>query len=286
MFIRALKAVVLPMVFINVTISVVEMMGLGRASSIGWLTIGLYLVTTILAAILGIISIVSFKSLFEQGSFEDAPPAQVTLGCTTENSFVTETEDGTLQCLESDGDSEDVKFYIKDITGSFVKTSGGTRNDISLSDTMYQGIFVKMITSNIFESFVEANFAAVVIFAIAFGFALGRILFQRVAGDLEKSSVIGLFKELDGVFLTLINWIIMVTPFAVWSLIVKAVGGQDDLKNAFENVGYLVVATLLAMLAHFCFVQMGLLFVARRMNPFGYVKYIVPGKFIDHTFLR
>lgn len=142
-----------------------------------------------------------------------------------------------------------------------------------------------MITSNIFESFVDANFAAVVIFAIAFGFALGRVLYHRVAGDLEKSSVIGLFKELDGVFLTLINWVIMLTPFAVWSLIVKAVGGQDDLKNAFENVGYLVVATLLAMIAHFCFVHMGLLFVARRQNPFTYLKYITPGEFGIYLFV-
>lgn len=53
MFIRALKAVVLPLVFINVTVSVVEMMSLGRASSIGYLTIGLYVLTTILASTFG-----------------------------------------------------------------------------------------------------------------------------------------------------------------------------------------------------------------------------------------
>ena len=71
LYIRCLKAVVLPLVFINVTIAVVEMMGLGRASSIGWLTIGLYLLTTIAAAILGCISIAIFKGLFEQKIFDE-----------------------------------------------------------------------------------------------------------------------------------------------------------------------------------------------------------------------
>lgn len=39
MFIRALKAIVLPLVFVNVLISVVDMMSLGRASSVGWVSI-------------------------------------------------------------------------------------------------------------------------------------------------------------------------------------------------------------------------------------------------------
>jgi Na+/H+-dicarboxylate symporter len=38
LFIRSLKCVVLPLVFINVIISVVDMMNVGRAGSIGWKT--------------------------------------------------------------------------------------------------------------------------------------------------------------------------------------------------------------------------------------------------------
>lgn len=49
LFIRALKCVVLPLVFVNVILSVVEMCTVGRAGSIGWTTIGLYLVTTVFA---------------------------------------------------------------------------------------------------------------------------------------------------------------------------------------------------------------------------------------------
>eukprot|EP00538_Stauroneis_constricta_P000807 CAMPEP_0119572294 /NCGR_PEP_ID=MMETSP1352-20130426/44547_1 /TAXON_ID=265584 /ORGANISM="Stauroneis constricta, Strain CCMP1120" /LENGTH=540 /DNA_ID=CAMNT_0007621979 /DNA_START=208 /DNA_END=1830 /DNA_ORIENTATION=+ len=276
MFIRALKAIVLPLVFINVVISVVDMMSLGRASAIGWKTIGLYLLTTIIASIVGIISIVSFKGLFDQGKFDDDEPSQVSLGCNKENFFVTEQDDGSLMCMEADGDN--IEFVIDDITGSFVKKSGGARDDISLSDTIYDGIFTKLITSNIFTSFNTANFAAVVIFAIVFGFALGRVLTERVGGDVSRSTIIMLFKEFDGVLLKLINWVIMLTPFAVFSLIVRAIGNQDDLKQAFENVGYLVVATIIAMLFHFLIVHVGLLAFFRKKEPFTFLRKLVPAQ--------
>ena len=51
LFLRSLKCFVLPLVFVNVIISVVDMMTIGKASSIGWTVIGLYLLTTVAAAV-------------------------------------------------------------------------------------------------------------------------------------------------------------------------------------------------------------------------------------------
>jgi L-cystine uptake protein TcyP (sodium:dicarboxylate symporter family) len=51
LFLRALKCFVLPLVFVNVIIAVVDMMMIGKASSIGWTVIGLYLTTTVAAAV-------------------------------------------------------------------------------------------------------------------------------------------------------------------------------------------------------------------------------------------
>ena len=275
LYIRCLKAIVLPLVFINVVIAVVEMMGLGRASSIGWLTIGMYLLTTVIAAVIGCISIAIFKGLFEQRIFDEDGPAEVQLGCNADGFFIAEDPSGALVCTNT-ADEDSMTFTISDVTGSFVKSSSGPKDSISLSDTFYDGVFIKLITSNIFQSFVEANFAAVVVFAIAFGFALGRVLYKKVGGDLSKSAVVNFFKELDGVFLTLINWVILTTPFAVLSLIIKAVGKQSDLKGAFENVGYLVVATILAMVAHFLLCHVTLLAVIRKQNPIDYLQYMIP----------
>jgi Na+/H+-dicarboxylate symporter len=67
-------------------------------------------------------------------------------------------------------------------------------------------------------------------------------------------------------------------PVAVFSLIIKAVGGQNDLAGMFENVGYLVIATVLAMLLQFFVVYVGFFAFFTRTNPFTYLKYIVPAQ--------
>jgi Na+/H+-dicarboxylate symporter len=156
--------------------------------------------------------------------------------------------------------------------------SSGPASGISLSDTIYDGVFTKLFTSNIFGSFVSANFAAVVFFAIFFGVALAKVYERKKKQGKDTNSVMDLFKELDAVFLILINWIISVTPFAVFSLIVKAVGSQDDLKEAFTNVGFLVVATIIAMLAHYLLVHWGLFALITKRNPIGYMKHLIPAQ--------
>jgi Na+/H+-dicarboxylate symporter len=70
----------------------------------------------------------------------------------------------------------------------------------------------------------------------------------------------------------------MVTPFAVFSLIAAAVGGQADLGNTFENVAYLVLACCFGFVMQFLIVH-GLIFgLITKSNPLGYFKYIVPAQ--------
>ena len=276
LFIRSLKCVVLPLVFINVVISVVDMMTVGKAGSVGWKSIALYLLTTVIAAVLGIISIVSFKSLFSEGLFSEPLPATIQLGCNGDGSFLSEMADGTLMCTPDYLDEGDTEFTIIDLTKTFVKNGSGAKDDISLSDTVYDGVFTKLVTDNITQAFETANFAAVVAFAIAFGVALSRVMDKKKAN--EYSFIMSFFKELDGVFITLINWIIMATPFAVLSLIIKAIGSQSDLSSAFSNVGYLVVATIGAMLAHFFVVHCGLFFAITKSSPLAFLRHIVPAQ--------
>ena len=156
-------------------------------------------------------------------------------------------DNGTVVCTSDYGSEDDITFKIIDLTANFVTKTTGPASTISLSDTVYDGVFTKLFTDNIFVAFNEANFAAVVFFAIFFGIALARVYSQRKS---KKTAVMDVFLELDALFLILINWIIMITPFAVFSLIIKAVGSQSHIKEAFSNVGYLVVATVIAMIVH------------------------------------
>merc|ERR1712003_274513 len=65
LFIRALKCFVLPLVFVNIIIAIVDMMSIGKATSIGWTVIALYLITTITAAFFGSMSTLMFMKFYK-----------------------------------------------------------------------------------------------------------------------------------------------------------------------------------------------------------------------------
>lgn len=222
MFIRLLKAVVLPLVFVNVILSIVDMMNVGRASTVGVKTIGMYLFTTLIASIIGIISIMVFKGLFKTEEIDSTSQTRVQLGCQTEEgSFLTHDSNGSVFCSANMTEGMSSYFSIEDVDGTFIQTSSGPA-ELSFSDTIYDGVFGKMITSNIFGSFVEANFAAVVLFAIFMGAALSKSLLKKKIRT-NESMFIQFLKEIDGILITMIHWIILVTPFAVFSLISRYV---------------------------------------------------------------
>ncbi|KAL3912212.1 MAG: hypothetical protein SGARI_001275 [Bacillariaceae sp.] len=214
--------------------------------------------------------------------------AFVSLGCTEDGSLLTEDpSDGTLMCM-ADGNetSPFTQFEITDLTGVFSRSDGSSYAEISMSDTVYTGVFMKLITDNIFLAFMEGNFASVIIFAIVFGIALGRIFFeQKDENDKNEGSVkstadmvVHFLQGIGEILLRMINWIIAVTPFAVLSLIAQAIGSQDELAAAFSNVGYLIAANLVGYIAHFLITDVGIHFLLTRKNPFAYLKFIVPAQ--------
>ena len=215
LFIRCLKAVVLPLVFCNVAVSVVDMMMMGRASSVGIKTIVLYVCTTLIASIIGLISILSFQSLFIQGDFDTQAAAFVSLGCTEEGSLLTEDpSDGTLMCMANGNETSPyTQFEINDITGVFARADGSSYAEISMSETVYSGVFLKLITDNIFYAFMDGNFASVIIFAIVFGIALGRIFFEQKdendnGGSVTSTAqlVVHFLQGIGDILLRMINW--------------------------------------------------------------------------------
>ena len=277
MFIRALKAIVLPLVFVNVILSVVDMMAVGQASTVGGKTVGLYLFTTLVASVIGILTIVIFKGTFRTEDIVYEEMARVQLGCSEEaGSFLAHDAVGEVVCAVNLTEGMSSYFNVDDVDGVFKHSSSGPA-ELTFSDTIYDGVFGKLITSNIFADFVDSNFAAVVLFAIAMGAALAKSLFTKGV-HADQSTFVMFLKEVDAVLITLIHWVIMVTPFAVFSLISSAVGSQSNLADSFSNVAYLCLACMCGMAVHLFIVYPTLFYVITRDNPFGYFKYILPAQ--------
>jgi len=224
LFIRALKCFVLPLVFVNIIIAVVDMMSVGKATSIGWTVIALYLITTITAAFFGSMSTLMFMKFYN-------------------------TEEGA----DNGADSK-------------------TMSQVSLSDTIYEGIFEKIIPNNIVDSFAGSEFTAVMFFAVVFGAALSPELGR------DGSKMMEILREMDRVFQRVIHWIIFLTPFAVLSLITSGIGKQNNLGPMFSNIGLLMGASLVAWGLQIVFIYIGLFALLTRSNPFTYLKHIVPAQ--------
>lgn len=222
LFIRALRCFVLPLVFVNIIIAVVDMMSIGKASSIGWTVIALYIITTICAAFFGTVSSLIF-----------------------------------------------MRFYNTEVEMPEAEPSV---SEVSLSDTIYEGIFEDIVPNNIVAAFADSSFTSVLFFAGVFGAALAP---EHLKKD---SKLVGILTEMDRVLQRVINWIIFLTPFAVMSLITSSIGRQSDLSQAFSNIGLLMGSSFLAWGMQVLFVYIGLFAILTKSNPFTYLKFIIPAQ--------
>merc|ERR1719413_173271 len=117
-----------------------------------------------------------------------------------------------------------MKFYNTE-EGADNGADSKTMSQVSLSDTIYEGIFEKIIPNNIVDAFAGSEFTAVMFFSVVFGAALSPELGR------DGSKMMEILREMDRVFQRVIRWIIFLTPFAVLSLVAAAIGKQNDLRQ-------------------------------------------------------
>merc|ERR1719343_1213456 len=164
-----------------------------------------------------------------------------------------------------------MKFYNTE-EGADNGADSKTMSQVSLSDTIYEGIFEKIIPNNIVDAFAGSEFTAVMFFAVVFGAALSPELGR------DGSKMMEILREMDRVFQRVIHWIIFLTPFAVLSLITSGIGKQNNLGPMFSNIGLLMGASLVAWGLQIVFIYIGLFALLTRSNPFTYLKHIVPAQ--------
>ena len=95
---------------------------------------------------------------------------------------------------------------------------------------------------------------------------------------MADSYLVTILQETSDVLLTMINWVIAATPFAVLSMVAATLGGQDDLGQAFANVGYLIAACLMGFILHFCVTDILIFYLFTKKNPLPYLRHIIPAQ--------
>ncbi|KAL7428806.1 hypothetical protein ACHAXM_003560 [Skeletonema potamos] len=284
LFIRALKCIVLPLVFVSIAVSVMDMLALGEAGSIVGTTIGLYVFTTICAALIGCLVSALFANLYvlkDDGVGEGVDP-DVRIGCSLDayedpQSFLTQQADGSVVCAAG-GSGNNTVFFMDDINGYFQKSAAASGPaKLSISQGLYESLFMQLIGTNMLGLFTSGNFLGVIVLGAGFGVALVQLqkdMPPEVKWD--KILTIQVIEEVMQVFMKFVNWIIKLTPFAIMSLIAAAVGAQTDLAVVFSQIGALIAAILVGILLQVSVVYSGLYTLFVRKNPLKYYKHLFP----------
>lgn len=290
LFIRALKCIVLPLIFLSIAISVMDMLALGQAGSVSGITIGLYICTTICAAIIGCVVSVLFSNLYtlQEDGVGEGLDANVKIGCDVDEygnpqSFLTQQADGSVVCEANGGSGNTTIFSIEDVNGYFQKSpqaEGPAK--LSLSEGLYQGLFMQLIGGNMFKLFTEGNFLGVIVLGAGFGVALVQ-LSNEMPPDVNWDMIltIQVLEEVMQVFMKFITWIIKCTPFAIISLIAAAIGAQTNIGEIFAQLGVLFAAVCVGLLMQFFLVYCGFYLGFVRKNPFKYYKHTVPAMMVS-----
>lgn len=164
-FIRLLKCIVLPLVFVSITISVMDMLALGDAGSIVGMTIGLYVCTTIFAACIGCIVAGIFSRTYILGDGAPDPVLpEILLGCDGETSgtYLTKQFDGSVVCAAANASM--ATFLVDDLNGYFQKSSAAEGlAQLTLSESVYEGLFMKLAPNNMIGIFYDSNFLGAIV---------------------------------------------------------------------------------------------------------------------------
>ena len=129
-------------------------------------------------------------------------------------------------------------------------------------------ILRQISTPNLFKSAYEFQILPIVIASLLFGIAFGKL-------KKEKQLVLDLFESMDKAIMTVVHWIIALTPIGIFGLIAGKIGeagGGDEVLRLAMQLGKYVFCVLLGLLIHGFVVLPLLLRALSGRNPVTYFK--------------
>lgn len=270
LFIRALRCIIPPLVFCTIVAGMGDMYVVGKAGAIGWRAFFLYTFTTLVATTEGLLAVIIFRPMFSsqrQTSSSSTVP-EFSLQC-SEPGFFLSAVNGTVSCLfdetfnSTKSYSAASKFVVTDINSVFA-TTGSRFAQLTLSESL-QAQLKSMVTDNITSAFANGALLSVIMFAIPFGIAVA-ILPRGL------NQIANFINEVNLVFMSMITWVIMLTPIAIVSLLSKSISGQKDLGVLASDVGLFVLCTGFTLVIHVVVFYPLLMRAFVNANPFAWLR--------------
>jgi len=132
---------------------------------------------------------------------------------------------------------------------------------------------IHIVPENIFISFQENDMLSVIFFAILFGYFITRVKEEY------RNALIKAFNAIFEVMMKITMFIIIFTPFGIFSIVSKVVADQNDLINLVSRMGIYMLTVFSALLFHFFLTLPMIVRFIGKARPYRHMKNMSPALF-------
>lgn len=253
LFLRTLKMIVVPLVFTSVMCGILGMGDVRKLGRPGAAAIGFYLLTTILAVIVGLIVVNVIQP--GVGTVDQEKVAEMTAGAT-----------GSPKSKIISALAEDSGLTETEVSGVLGQLPDGEAEQPGIS-TILKNLVLMLVTDNLFVSAAETQLLPIIVFAILLA------ALMTTMGD-EVSTIESFIKQSNELLMRFVLMLMNAAPIGIFCL-VAARFGKAQVEGKFleelSQIGW-YFGTVLAGLGFHALVTLPLIFyLVRRENPYKYM---------------
>ncbi|GLE00970.1 hypothetical protein PINS_up009767 [Pythium insidiosum] len=274
LYVRAVQCIVVPLVFVNVAVSVADIVHLGRGVRIGAYVIFMILLVTLVSVAEGIGMGYLTRALLDLANVMRPQTKEAIFGIQCSNGrYLQELADGLVTCSATQINKTS-EFLVTDVANTFVRNSQTLAVGGSLTDHVIKMLSL-LVPANITQAFMENAMLSIVAFAVPCGITLAK----SFHGPIQLNPLLEFLREVNDSLLLMVHWVIRFTPIAVFSLLAGSFGENLDdvmavppLHVAVQLIGIYVGAVAVHML-----VVIPILFVMfTQTNPYSFMRHLLP----------
>ncbi|MDJ0521695.1 MAG: dicarboxylate/amino acid:cation symporter [Planctomycetota bacterium] len=256
-FIGLLKMIIAPLILVSIVAGVTSIPSFGDAGRIGVRTLLYYVSTTTIAVTIGLILVLTIRPGDKSGAQDvraqrEAELAQRRIEFREETGKDPKAEESEyltwLVEREGRGGTEKYKRVV-------------SKRDRGTFDMFVEDIVQPMLM-NPFQALAERNSLGIIFFALLLG------LVCMAVGEPARA-LIDLFQAANQVILRLTNWLMAISPFAVFCLMAGIVARHGP--EVFETLGWYCGTVIGGILIHAALL-LGVCALIGRMNPITFLR--------------
>ncbi|OQR85012.1 dicarboxylate/amino acid:cation (Na or H) symporter (DAACS) family protein [Achlya hypogyna] len=274
LFVRALRCLIVPMVFCTMTVSIAEIVVLNKTSILTWRTAAVLFSTSVLSTMQGMVVALVYNSVFNANwpvTAGSNSTNSILLGFKCANGMYLESlANGSMACDATVANASAL-FTISDV--NHVLSTNTAFQDLTLTEQVI-AIINLVVPDNIFSALATGSLLSVLMFALPLGVAVAK----SHSDSAGSNYLLTILRQSRNTLLLMINAVLKLTPFAVFFLLTSSIVSYSSNKstNIVSQGGYLILFFVGGVLCHVLVVMPIFLFLFTRKNPYHYLRQLVP----------